>query len=224
MRVNFTIEVPEAGVQRAPALHAFFSAALAGAGAGTKPSPPWPQDRIECNPPRGSNSPSLLDLAWRSTPAARGAYIDHGSLRVPRGAERDFRAAARYLGQDSIMRQVFERVEHSRTEYTLHVVHNGDDYYDPNSHTIAWDPHSALRTTSGGRQSPALGLGHELAHAAERSSRYDVHCDVRLRGYDNAEERRVIRGAEAHAARTLGEAGRFDHRGTCYRVATPLSM
>ncbi len=41
--------------------------------------------------------------------------------------------------------------------------------------------------------------------------------------YDNAEERRVIRGPEAHAARTLGEAGRFDHKGSAYHVASPAS-
>jgi hypothetical protein len=33
----------------------------------------------------------------------------------------------------------------------------------------------------------------------------------------------VIRGSERHAARTLGEAVRTDHRGTCYKVASPTS-
>jgi hypothetical protein len=41
--------------------------------------------------------------------------------------------------------------------------------------------------------------------------------------YDNAEERRVITGSERHAARTLGESIRYDHGGTTYRVASPVT-
>jgi hypothetical protein len=98
-----------------------------------------------------------------------------------------------------------------------------DDRFDPNTNTIAWDPYSALRTTNGGTQSPALGLGHEVAHAVEAPAREAALTARALPRYDDAEERRVIRGSERHAARTLGEGVRFDHRGTTYRVPTPVS-
>ena len=101
--------------------------------------------------------------------------------------------------------------------------HN-DDEYDPNTHTIHWDPHSALQTSDGGRQSPALGLGHEIDHAVEDPERA-AHLADRLDGrYDNAEEKRVITGSERHAAKTLGESTRFDHGGNTYRVPSPVTM
>jgi len=40
--------------------------------------------------------------------------------------------------------------------------------------------------------------------------------------YDNREERRVIAGSERHAATTLGEDVRHDHRGWTYRVDSPV--
>lgn len=121
------------------------------------------------------------------------------------------------------MRRVIERVEHSSRRLRLRAGHRGDDHFDPATGTIVWDPYSALRTTQGGRQSPALGLGHELAHAAEAPAR-EAHLSAKaLPAYDNAEERRVIRGPEREAARALGEAVRSDHRGSLYRVATPVS-
>ena len=154
----------------------------------------------------------------------RDPYIHHGSLAVERGLDKAFSLAERYLRGDSIMRRTFDDLESGRTTFVIAKNSHGDDHFDPSSRTVAWDPHSALRTTDGGRQSPALGLGHELAHADE---------DARVRAYlaatpsvryDDAEERRVIRGAEAHAARSLGEATRYDHDGTTYRVSSPAAL
>jgi hypothetical protein len=105
----------------------------------------------------------------------------------------------------------------------LKIDRRNDDRFDPNSNTISWDPYSALRTTNGGAQSPALGLGHEIAHAVEAPAREARLSARALPRYDDAEERRVIRGSERHAAETLGEAVRYDHRGDTYRVATPVS-
>jgi len=152
----------------------------------------------------------------------RAGAVRHGSLFVPARAERNFECAVAYLAGDSAMRHVLDRAEHARAALHLRVNTHDDDSFDPNTRTVNWDPYSALRTTSGGTQSPALGLGHELAHAAVSDRTRDRGSAIALRGYDDAEERRVIRGAEAHAAQTLGEATRHDHRGTCYRVASPL--
>ena len=149
--------------------------------------------------------------------------VHYGKLSVPASAKSDVDAAFSYLSGDSVERSLIDRVERGSRTYRLAIVHDGNDRFDPNSDTIYWDPHSALRTTSGGTQSPALGLAHELDHAAESPSREDRLANARVARYDNLEERRVIRGSERHAARTLGEAVRYDHGGTVYRVATPVS-
>lgn len=152
-------------------------------------------------------------------------WTHRGSLTLPRAAERLYRAAKAYLSHDPVERRLFDRLEHAgRRRFRLTVNHRNDDSYDPRTNTIAWDPYSALRTTHGGRQSPALGLGHEVDHAVEAPAREAALAARTSRAYDTAEERRVIAGSERHAARTLGESARFDHGGTCYRVASPVAM
>ncbi len=145
-------------------------------------------------------------------------------MAVPRGAERAYEEAKVYLCHDSVERSLFRRLEHAHgRHYRLTVNARNDDHYDPNTDTIAWDPYSARRTTRGGCQSPALGLGHEIDHAVcnpARADRLRDTCDPR---YDTAEERRVILGSEAHAAHTLGESVRHDHSGSTYRVDDPCS-
>lgn len=148
----------------------------------------------------------------------------HGTLTLPASADAAYESAKRYLSRDPAEAALFRRLEHAsgRTRYHLTTNHRNDDHYDPSTHTIAWDPYSALRTTSGGRQSPALGLGHEVDHAVENpavAARLQSTPDKR---YDNKEERRVITGSERHAARILHESVRYDHDGTTYRVASPV--
>jgi len=142
---------------------------------------------------------------------------------LPGRVRADYDLARAYLTRDRTERRLFARFESSPRTFHLTINHRGDDHFDPASNTIAWDPYSALRTTRGGTQSPALGLGHEIAHAVESPAR-EAALSSRFRaGYDDAEEARVIRGCERHAARTLGEGVRYDHRGSLYRVRTPVS-
>jgi hypothetical protein len=145
------------------------------------------------------------------------------AITIPASARSDYALAKAYLCRDRIERQLFKKLAHDRRGIRLTVNHRSDDHFDPSTNTIAWDPYSALRTTRGGTQSPALGLAHEVAHAVEAPAREAALSSRMLRRYDTYEERRVIRGSECHAAHTLGEAARFDHRGTVYRVATPVS-
>lgn len=93
----------------------------------------------------------------------------------------------------------------------LNITHNGDDSYNPNTNTINWDPRSALEVSSGdGKQSPALGLIHEIDHAVNGLSNPRPTGD----GYDNTEEKRVITGSETQIAHDLGEPTRTDHYGS----------
>jgi len=141
---------------------------------------------------------------------------------VVNGNAADYNTATAYLLRDPGMAQIMRDLDASSTVYNIHYINDDNDRYDPLTNTIYWDPNSALCTTGGGRQTPALGLGHEMAHA-------DAGFWDRLIGwvpwprYDNLEERRVITGPETNAAQTLGEAIRTDHGGTPYRVSTPIS-
>jgi hypothetical protein len=151
--------------------------------------------------------------------------VRRGTLTIPLDGVRAYDEAKHYLSRDPGERALFARLEHARgREYRLTFNHRNDDHFDPRNDTIAWDPYSALRTTGGGTQSPALGLGHEIAHAVEPDGTERRLSHHRVARYDNAEERRVIRGSECRAARTLGEATRMDHNGTCYRVSSPIRM
>jgi hypothetical protein len=142
--------------------------------------------------------------------------VRYGSLAVPLSAQRHVAAALGYLMRDPAARHAIERAERSRTPHRIAIDHHGRDAYYPSSHTVVWDPHSAMRVGNG-RQSPALGLLHELEHALG-DRRFGRLHDVHDAAYDNAEERRVIAGVERHAARTLHEGVRRDHRGTLYTV------
>jgi hypothetical protein len=151
-------------------------------------------------------------------------YVHHGALNVPRSIDKQYRAAKAYLSRDPVEAKLFRRLEHPADgrHFRLSANSHNDDSFNPNSNTIDWDPYSALRTTTGGRQSPALGLGHEVDHATEDPKVGQHLMRVRDTRYDTAEERRVIAGSETHAARTLGESVRHDHNGSTYRVATPV--
>jgi hypothetical protein len=158
------------------------------------------------------------------TTIALQGYVHHGSLDVPRNIETQYETAKLYLSRDPVERELFAQLEHSSDgrHYTLQPNSRNEDYFDPRSNTIAWDPYSALRTTNGARQSPALGLGHEVDHAVENRSQGRRLMNKFDHRYDNAEERRVILGSETHAARILSEGTRHDHGGSYYRVSSPV--
>ncbi len=149
----------------------------------------------------------------------RTATVHYGSLVIPLSAQRHVDAAFAYLARDPAARSIIERAERSRTPHRIRIDHHGRDAYLPGSRTVVWDPHSAMRVGNG-RQSPALGLAHELDHALLNPDRFDRLVNREDGRYDNAEERRVITGLERRAARTLHEGVRSDHDGTLYNVRT----
>jgi RHS repeat-associated protein len=131
----------------------------------------------------------------------------------------DVAAAKRYLSGSKEMRAVLKAFESGH--FHLEIIHDGNDRYDPATRTVYWDPHSALQTTAGGHQTPALGLGHEMAHATGNRHNNAVLSNTPDQRYDTKEERRVIRNYENPAARELGESPRYNHAGTPYNVACP---
>lgn len=149
--------------------------------------------------------------------------VHYGSLAIPLAAQRHVDEAFGYLMRDSAARSIITRLERSRVPHRIAIDHRHVDRYQPWNHTIEWDPTSAMRTSRGGRQSPALDLAHELDHAVQSDRALARLQAIAVPGYDDAEERRVISGSERHAARTLHESARTDHRGTVYRVGGPTA-
>lgn len=154
--------------------------------------------------------------------ATTGRYIAFGTLHVSRKIAASFERAERYLSRDREAIAILYRLEHAKHVISVRSCADGNDRFE--KETIVWDTHSALRTTSNGYQTPALGLLHEEDHALEsiaypsRMQRLQQKSDPR---YDNLEEKRVIRGVERRAALQLGEGVRSDHRGTTYKVKDP---
>ncbi|MGP4912597.1 RHS repeat-associated core domain-containing protein, partial [Hafnia alvei] len=145
------------------------------------------------------------------------------------GDRTDFDTAITYLKKDSGMAEMINDID--KYKYSL-----GVDYYTTNNNgnnfnstvmKIHWNPHTALLCSNGKKQSPALGLGHEIAHAHEymfgNVDNYNKRRNSEMNNYDNKEEYRVIMGPENTAAKNLGEGIRKDHFGTGYSVLTPLS-
>jgi RHS repeat-associated protein len=103
--------------------------------------------------------------------------------------------AASYLWESSTFINTVNYLENRPETYTITTNNNNDDSYLSND--IHWDPYSALYTTTGGMQSPALGLAHEMEHA-----RNDAENDVGSTTYNpnnpyyNEEERNVITGPD----------------------------
>ncbi len=135
----------------------------------------------------------------------------------PPGCEDLYWEARRYLEQDPDMRRIFRQLDRSKRRYKIRINCNGDDGFDWLTGIIDWDPFSMLMTTGGGMQSPALGFGHEADHAAGSDANFNGFWQRSHQNdpqYGDAEEKRVITGAEASAAGTLGEDSRSDHQGT----------
>ena len=154
-----------------------------------------------------------------TSPIAEYTNGRFGALDVPKTAVRPLAEAFAYLRHDRVERALIDRLERGPERFRLSINHRDLDEYDPATHVIHWDPHSAMRTSRGGTQSPALGLAHEIDHAVRDGPRCQALAGTADRAYDSKEERRVICGSERHAARTLGEALRYDHRGRTYYVA-----
>jgi RHS repeat-associated protein len=133
----------------------------------------------------------------------------------------NYEAAINLLNQDPQAAMIIAVLSARNTTYNVVFEHDGDDYYDPNTHTIHWDPLSAIYCTCGGGQSPANGLFHEMVHAAGSGPHAEAMANTADPEYDNREERRVIRTYETPFSLRHGECVRHDHKGTEFNVTDP---
>ena len=140
----------------------------------------------------------------------------------------DVRRAFRYLKKSPTGSRLIGTLEQSsriiRIEETRDL--SGVEF-SPDDLTVTWHPRSALKVKNGGRQTPALGLAHELGHAEKRirnAREEDRDFEQKLRnGYHNLAEKKIIRGVEYKIAKELNEATRTDHEGSEYLATSPTS-
>lgn len=110
-------------------------------------------------------------------------------------------------------------LQNDREMFTLRESRDEYSRYNTRSNTIEWSPTTAIEWTDGNVVSPALSLLHEIDHAHNDANDPDFSRRIRNEfgpshpdaGYENEEERFVIRNAERSAARDWGEAIRTDH-------------
>jgi RHS repeat-associated protein len=87
-------------------------------------------------------------------------------------------------------------------------------YYEYGEQKISWGSRKGLITSEGGFQSPATILEHEFTHALHHAMdgpSYRRRKETGLSKYKNAEEKKVITGAESKTAKANGESIRKDH-------------
>ncbi|WP_212737320.1 RHS repeat-associated core domain-containing protein, partial [Escherichia coli] len=139
----------------------------------------------------------------------------------------DFNQAVEYLKQDSRMKEAIDFLSSSEETIKIEYIDETDVRFDPDKMTIYWNGKAALFCSTDLKsksQSPALGLGHEFAHAHLYLIDKDGYMGLVRRAdeqYKNKEEARVITLIEQHAAKTLGECTRTAYNGVYYRVNTP---
>ncbi len=132
--------------------------------------------------------------------------------------KKDFAAAVKYLNNGKVSGQLAD-LQKSSTVVTVGPPQvAGDDSYDPSTKRVSWDSRSALKNTNGSKQTPALGLLHEVAHAVGDVKGQTPNPILPDKNYSNTEEKRVIQNIETPAAKKLGEGVRTDHNGTPYPV------
>jgi hypothetical protein len=134
---------------------------------------------------------------------------------------RDFNTARQYLSRDPGMREGFAKVENSPFRVIVERSLGGNKtgrVEGKDTIVIKWDPRAAaFFPTTKTTQSPAMGLGHEVAGHAERTVR-----EPNMKASPQ-EEMRVINKIETPAAKTLGEGTRVKYEGRFFPVDHVLS-
>ena len=150
---------------------------------------------------------------------------------------RDFITAYLYNAKNGGGKNIIKAATNDKYNIHLYDGANSPEFGNPNTHSFSWNGQNIVRWQSRmglkfdeGYQSPATSLEHEFDHAVDKRNNPSAHRDrVSDRGeqysnYDNAEEMRVIEGAEKETAKANGENIRHHHHGTFFKTSSPTSI
>ncbi|MDO2728209.1 RHS element core protein [Escherichia coli] len=157
-------------------------------------------------------------------------FIDSLGLKFEvNGDPSDFNQAVKYLEKDSRMKDAIDFLSSSEETINIEYIEGTNGRFNSNNMTIYWNSRASLFCSTelnSKSQSPALGLGHEFAHAQYYlldKENFMALLSRTDKKYDNKEEARVITIIESRAAKTLDECVRGAHSGLpFYRVDGPL--
>ncbi|EJI7891386.1 RHS repeat protein [Escherichia coli] len=157
-------------------------------------------------------------------------FIDSLGLKFEvNGDPSDFNQAVKYLEKDSRMKDAIDFLSSSEETINIEYIEGANGRFNSNNMTIYWNSRASLFCSTelnSKSQSPALGLGHEFAHAQYYlldKENFMALLSRTDKKYDNKEEARVITIIESRAAKTLDECVRGAHSGLpFYRVDGPL--
>ncbi|HHD7556369.1 RHS repeat protein [Escherichia coli] len=157
-------------------------------------------------------------------------FIDSLGLKFHvNGDPSDFNQAVEYLKQDSQMKETIDFLSSSEETINIEYIEGTNVRFNSNNMAIYWNSRASLFCSTelnSKSQSPALGLGHEFAHAQYYlldKENFMALLSRTDKKYENKEEARVITIIESRAAKTLGECTRGANSGLpFYRVDGPL--
>jgi RHS repeat-associated protein len=120
-----------------------------------------------------------------------------------------------YLSKSAAFRDAYSQIATSTDVYTFRQTFDGTNGFDPSTRSIYWDPTAPNLTGLGGEQSPALGLAHEVGHAAfydQDPSANLLFNTIQVPGFSGSlEEYRNMTEVERTVAIDLGEPTGSDH-------------
>lgn len=141
-----------------------------------------------------------------------------------------------HLNKSATMRVEMGRIVDSRETYTMSFNRGGDTSYDHGNRQINIDVGSGLKIRSSGEvQSPALGGGHEISHAAQHdrlgTESFVANLEVPVISselkdgglsvtYGTSVEESRATGVESRAAKELGEPSRNNYHDAAGAVNT----
>ena len=101
------------------------------------------------------------------------------------------------------------------------------EYYNDGNPYVFWESRKGLKTSNGGKQSPATRLEHEFDHAIDdltNAHNHGIRQKQKDVQYFNKEEERVITGSERKTAKANKEDIRYDHYGKIFDVSDPTKV
>jgi hypothetical protein len=147
----------------------------------------------------------------RAKSKAPNSTTDLSGLKFEGGDVNEFLKARDHLMDSARGRKLVQ--EAARQKILVRANHEGYNAADRLNDIVNWDPRLGMVFDGGKRQSPTLGLAHELSHLVEVSDAEGERLgQIPLTdNMSDAEERRVIEGAEREVALDLNEDVRSSH-------------